>query len=178
MVRGFYNDRQKAKNGEHIVLEVLRNATKDYEFDDVSDDAAYFHKGDIVIHDSIWSCDYYIDVKDDGCISSTGNLLAEHRVWYKDSGWKEGFMQNSDYDYVAYLSQPDKKIYILDFPLWKKYYKKYFKKHIFIPHEGEQTTDGFLMPLWQARELGVVIAEINYYYNKENGYFPESIKEL
>ena len=171
MVKGFMEDLKKAKRGERIVLEVLRSATRDFTFDDVSDCEECFHKGDIVIHDPFWSSDYYIDVKDDGCISSTGNLLAEHRVWYKDTGWCEGFMQNSNYDFVAYLSQPDKKIYILDFPLWQRYYQKHFKNHIFIPHGGEQTTDAFLMPLNKARKLDIVICELDYDYDEERGYF-------
>jgi hypothetical protein len=128
MVKGFYEDLKKAKKGEQIVLEVLRNANTEYDFDDVSNDKEYWHRGDIECWDDTWLCSYYIDVKDDGCVSSTGNILAEHRVWYKGSGWKEGFMQSATYDYVAYLSQPDNKIYLLDFEAWKKQYKKVFCK--------------------------------------------------
>lgn len=173
MVKGFYDDLAKAKKAEAIVLDVLRHCTDDYEFNDVSNDEAYWHIGDIEIDDGI--CEYYLDVKDDGCISRTGNLLAEHRVWYKNGGWQEGFMQNSNYDYVGYLSQPDHMLYILDFDLWKQHYKKRFKRHLYIPHGGEQTTDGYLMPLDTARKLGIIIAEIEY--AEENGHFiPKIIK--
>ena len=162
----------KAKKGEAIVLDVLRNAgAENYEFTDVSNDEMYWHRGDIECYDDDWLCSYYIDVKDDGCVSKTGNILAEHRVWYQDSGWKDGFMQSATYDYVAYLSQPDNKIYMLDFEAWKKYYKKVFKKHINIPHGGEQTTDAYLMPLKDAKRLGVVVAEIDYKFG-DNGYYP------
>lgn len=175
MVKGFYEDLAKAKKGEAIVLEVLSNATTDYDFNDVSNDQQYFHRGDIECYDNFWFVHYYIDVKDDSCVSYTGNILAEHRVWYRSSGWKEGFMQSANYDYVAYLSQPDNKIYMLDFEAWKKNYRKHFKKHINIPHGGEQTTDGYLMSLKEARELGIIIAEIDYSYDKNKGYFPVKI---
>lgn len=172
MVKGFYEDLAIAKKGERIVLEVLQNFNNDaYEFTDVSNEKEYWHRGDIECYDDDWLCSYYIDVKDDSCISYTGNLLAEHRVWYKGSGWKEGFMQNATYDYVAYLSQADKKIYMLDFEAWKKQYRKVFKKHINIPHGGNQTTDAFLMPLNDARKLGIVVAEIDY-EERKGKYYP------
>lgn len=170
MVKGFYDDLKAAKKGESIVLNVLKSITTDYEFDDVSNDKTYWHIGDISVYDNAWDCHYYIDVKDDSCISYTGNILAEHRVWYKDSGWEKGFMQTACYDYVAYLSQADKKIYILDFPLWKKHYQNVFKKHKYIPHGGEQTTDAYLMSLNKAKELGIVLYEIDYGFDGKKYY--------
>ena len=38
MMAEFYRDLAKAKKGEAIVLDVLRHTTKDYVFNDVSDD--------------------------------------------------------------------------------------------------------------------------------------------
>lgn len=177
MVKNFYEDLSKAKKGEAIVLNVLINASNsdDYKYNDVSKEREYFHKGDIECYDANWLCNYYIDVKDDSCVSRTGNILAEHRVWYKNGGWQKGFMQSASYDYVAYLSQPDNTIYMLDFEAWKKNYKSTFKKHLYIPHEGEQTTDGYLMALKDARKLGIVIAEIKYDYDEEKGYYPVEI---
>ncbi len=179
MVNGFYEDLAAARKAEQLVLEVLRNTkTDEYEFNDVSEDPEFFHRGDIEIWDDTWGYHLYMDVKDDGCVSSTGNILAEHRVWYSGDGWKKGFMQNSTYDYVAYVSQPDNKIYILDFDLWRKYYKTNYKRHIEIPHykngRKTQTTDAYLMPLDTARKLGIMVAEIEY--KKEDGkHMPVSI---
>ena len=180
MVKGFYEDLAAARQAEQLVLKVLQNTnTEEYDFNDVSEDPEFFHRGDIEIWDDTWGYHLYMDVKDDGCVSSTGNILAEHRVWYAGSGWAKGFMQNSTYDYIAYLSQPDKKIYILDFDLWRKYYKTNYKRHIEIPHyyngRKTQTTDAYLMPLETARKLGIMIAEIDY--KEDNGdYFPVCIK--
>ncbi|MBQ8413501.1 MAG: hypothetical protein IJX12_07865 [Lachnospiraceae bacterium] len=181
MVENFYEDLAAAKKAEAIVLEVLRNTgTKDYEFDDVSDDPEFFHRGDIEVWDDTWGYHLYVDVKDDGCVSSTGNILAEHRVWYADSGYQKGFMQNSSYDYVAYVSQPDNKIYMLDFNLWRKYYKTNFKRHIEIPHykygRKTQATDAYLMPLKTAKELCIMVAEIDYKKESNGKHIPVKIK--
>lgn len=169
MVKGFYEDLAHAKKAEGIVLDILRNCTDEYDFVDVSNDEYYWHKGDIIIDDNI-----FLDVKDDGVIHRTGNLLAEHRVKY-GSTWAEGFMQNAEYDFVGYLSQPDNILYILDFNLWKKYYLKRSQKHIFIPHVG-QTTDAYLMSLKRAKELGIVLFTIKY-AEEDGHYMPVEIVE-
>lgn len=163
MFTDFLRDLQKAQTGENIVCDVLSKllGEDDYTINNVALDEQFYYKGDIAVTDS-WGDTVYIDVKDDSCICNTGNILAEHRVWIRGKGWVDGFMQKAQYDYVAYLSQPDKKIYILDFALWKKYYKTVFVRHLFIDHNGEQTTDGFLMRLDSARDLGIVVMEIGY----------------
>jgi hypothetical protein len=179
MVENFYEDLAAARKAEQLVLEVLRNTnTEDYIFNDVSEDPEYFHRGDIEIWDDFFGYHIYMDVKDDGCISKTGNILAEHRVWYADAGWQQGFMQNSTYDYIAYVSQQDNKIYILNFHQWKRFYKTNYKRHIEIPHykndKKTQTTDAYLMSLETARKLHIVEAEIDY--KKKNGkYVPKRI---
>lgn len=181
MVENFYKDLAAAKKAEKLVLEVLRNVgSEDYKFTDVSDDPEYYHRGDIEIWDNVWGYNLYMDVKDDGCVSNTGNILAEHRVWYSDSGWQKGFMQNSTYDYIAYVSQPDKKIYILNFNLWRKHYTTTFKRHINIPHykNGRKTqiTDAYLMSLKTARALGIMVAEIDYKKDSNGEHIPVNIK--
>lgn len=181
MVDNFYEDLEAARKAEKLVLDIFRNSgTEDYKFNDVSADPEYYHRGDIEVWDECWQYNIYVDVKDDGCVANTGNILAEHRVWYSNSGWKKGFMQNSSYDYVAYLSQQDHKIYILHFDLWRKYYKTQYKKHINIPHykngRNIQTTDAYLMPLYKARELGIIVAEIDYKRDDKGNYVPVDIK--
>ena len=174
MVKGFYDDLAKAKRAEQITLEVLETATLDYDFTDVSTEEEYYHKGDIEVYDLDWDCHYYIDVKDDGVIYKTGNFLAEDQIYYKESGeLRDGFMRNSTYDYVAYVSQPEQKIYMLDFTAWQKYYKQGFFKRI--PHE-DQNTHGYLMPKWKAREYGILLAEIDY-RKTDSGYIPSNIVE-
>lgn len=113
MFTDFLRDLQKAQTGENIVCDVLSKllGEDDYTINNVALDEQFYYKGDIAVTDS-WGDTVYIDVKDDGCICNTGNILAEHRVWIRGKGWVDGFMQKAQYDYVAYLSQPDMKIYI------------------------------------------------------------------
>ena len=124
MFKQFKIDLLNAKEAERIVMEVLQTLSGDtYTYTNVSENKEYWHKGDILCEDKIYYCRNYIDVKDDSCISRTGNILAEDRVYYEDDGiFIDGFMKTAKYDYVAYVSKADNKIYMLDFQLWKKNY--------------------------------------------------------
>ncbi len=163
-------DLKKAKPAEWIVRCVLASASLDladwktdwniYYFDDKSDEKKYWHIGDIECTDSLLDETFYIDVKDDGMISKTGNIFAEDNKIFKSNGKKEkGFMRNSEYDYVAVISQPDNKIYMLDFKEWKKYYRqgKYVTSYL-----SDATCYGFVMPIWKAKRLGIIKYEIDY----------------
>ena len=159
MVGNFFKDLAKAKVGEGIVLEVLKNCTGEYEFLDVSDDKTYWHKGDIDAYDAQKDKHYYLDVKMDSKIGKTHNILCEEEIYYEDDGvYKPGNMA-CDYDYLAIISVKAKCIYIIDFALLKQHYKEgydYMKDH------GEQTTYGTLFPLSKARDYGMLEAIINY----------------
>lgn len=164
---GFSNDKKKARIAEKLVLQVLNNINSDYNFEDVAEQQEYYYKGDIRTFDKDWQMEICIDVKDDSCIANTCNFLAEHRVKYPKKGWQTGFMQHAEYDYVAYLSQQRQTIYMLDFAAWQKWYKTKYVKHIPINHydeygNWEQTTDGYLMPIYMAQELGIIVATIKY----------------
>ena len=176
MFKQFKIDLLNAKEAERIVMEVLQTLSGDtYTYINVSENKECWHKGDILCEDKIYYCRNYIDVKDDSCISRTGNILAEDRVYYEDDGiFIDGFMKTAKYDYVAYVSKADNKIYMLDFQLWKKNYKREgkFKE---IPH-SRQTTYAYLMSLNKAKELGIVVAEIDYAAN-DGCYYPTSISK-
>lgn len=160
MVKNFERDMRKAKRAERLVREVLSGLTTEYKFFDVSEDPVYWHIGDIDAYDPKTKQHVYIDVKDDGCVAYTGNILAEDFVhFHVNSDKSDGFMRSGKYDYVAYVSQPDGKIYILDFLKWKEKYKKgRFRK---IGHE-EQTTYAYIMSLEDVRKYGIMVAEIDY----------------
>lgn len=177
MANKFQKDLAKAKIGENIVFQVLQGCTDKYEIVNVSNEKDYWHKGDFILNDVDEGVSYFLDVKDDSRIYDTHNLLAEHKVWYKNGGLKDGFMF-SGYDYVAYLSQQDKIIYMLDFKLWQRYYLSKSDRHLNIGH-GYQSTDAYLMSLDKARKLGIVIAEIEYdCFEDDNIYFPVEVKIL
>ena len=168
MVTNFYKDLKKAKVGEAITLDVLRNSTLDYDFNDVSEEEEYRYLGDIeAVND--WNERKYLDVKMDSRIAETGNILCEYKVYFKDTGtYAKGNMQ-SNYDYLAIISVEAKKIWIIDFPLLKKHYKEgkpYTKDH------GEQITYGTLFSLNKARKYNMVVAEITY----NEDHYPIEIK--
>lgn len=173
MLTNFYNDLRDAKKGEAIVLNVLKHTTEEYIFSDVSEDKKYYYKGDIKALDACWELDeFYLDVKMDGRIAETGNILCEHKVYYKDKGaYGKGNMQ-SDYDYLAIISVDTKKIFIIDFAKLKKHYKEgrsYYKDH------GEQITYGTLFPMSKAWKYNMVEAVIDY-EKRNGGYFPVKIE--
>ena len=168
MVSTFFEDLAEARVYEALVLEVLRNyKSNDYVFEDVTKDSEYYHKGDIVAYDTNTLEEKYIDVKNDSVMHKSHNILCEDKVFYKESNcYKKGFMY-SDYDYIAFVSEPEKKIYMLDFALLKKHYK--LGKFIRVYH-GEQDTLGYLLPLKKAELLGIIKAEINYIQRDDGTY--------
>jgi|GEM_PF-2115971 len=177
MVSNFFSDLRKAKVGEGIVLDVLRNCSKDkYEISDVSDNRDYYYKGDIDVYDSGEDKHYLIDVKMDSKIAETHNILCEEEVYYEETGeYRPGNMA-SDYDYIAIISVKAQKIYIIDFQLLKAHYKEgrdYVKNH------GEQTTYGTLFSLAKARDYGMIDAVIDYNEikcaNGDKVYIPKNI---
>lgn len=158
MVTNFYKDLEKAKVGEGIVLEVLKNATWDWCFTDVSDIKECHYLGDI----EAWNIDrgcLYIDVKMDSRIAETGNILCEDKVYFKKTNYYDKGNMQSNYDYLAIISTEAHKIWFIDFALLKKHYKEgrmYTKDH------GEQITYGTLFSLNKARKYNMVVAEIEY----------------
>ena len=71
-----------------------------------------------------------IEVKNDSVIHATGNVLCEEEVFYKEYGYyRDGFMYN-DYEIYCVVSEPSRKIYVMDFKVLKEHYKegryKYF----------------------------------------------------
>lgn len=158
MVSNFFTDLDNAKDAERIVREKLQELMPWYTFEDVSGERQYYHKGDIRAIDKESGDIIYIEVKDDGRIASTRNVLCEEMVFFNSSGFVNGNMY-SDYELYSIVSQEERKIYILDFDIMKKHYKSGYYK--IIPHR-EQTTYCYLMPLAQLKALGAMIAEIDY----------------
>lgn len=81
MVKGFFDDLAAAKEAEKIVLDIFSSLTSTYDFQDVSNNRAFYHKGDIVAR-SAEGKEVFIEVKQDGCIARTGNVLCEEKVFY------------------------------------------------------------------------------------------------
>ena len=164
-VSNFSVDVQRAHKDEKFICELFNLNTLDYSFTWVGEEKEHWHDGDIEISDGTNT--WYADVKSDDTCCRTGNILAEHRVKWRSTGWIDGFMQKCHYDYVFYLSKTDHKIYIIDFAKWQNVYMRKYKKHIIIPHNDKngywlQSTDGYLMSIKDAKKFGVIVMEIDY----------------
>lgn len=107
-----------------MALKHLRKLSTEYKFEDVSDLVEYRHKGDIKATCLATGQEIFIDVKDDSVIGSSRNVLCEEENFWKETGiYTDGFMY-SDYDYLAIVSQPERKIYVIDFKILKGIYRR------------------------------------------------------
>lgn len=160
MIKDFYKDLNSAKAAEQIVLHTLSTLASDYTFEDVSDDREYYHKGDIAAEKN--GRRIMIEVKQDGCIENTGNVLCEEKVYYfsTNSYVKGNFY--SDYEIYAVVSPQRHKVIFMDFSVLKRIYKS--GKYKEIPH-NEQITYAYLLPLEYIKEKGGIIAVVDYENN-------------
>lgn len=166
-VSDFKADLQTGKDGERIALEVLCNITENYAFQDVSDVKEMYHKGDIIAYKDDES--YYLDVKNDSKIHATCNILCEDKIFYRrNKEMKEGFMA-SEYDYLVIVSQPEKKIYIINFDKLKKHYKEGRRQEM---HYSWQYSICYLYPLEEAYKHNMVEAVIEYDNEESTEYYP------
>lgn len=158
MLYKFYDDLTKAKKAEQLVREVFTALTDKYTFDDVSEVRECRYKGDIKATAADGK-EIYIEVKDDSRIADTGNVLCEYKNYIKDT---EQFIKGnmlSDYDIYTIVSQAERKIYVIDFDVLKRIYKKgEFKV---IPHQ-EQDTYCYLLALSIVKKYGGLIEIIEY----------------
>ena len=158
MVDGFFKDLFLAKGAEQIVLSTFSELSTGYTFTDISNEKKYWHKGDILATTADGR-KIFIEVKDDGRICDTHNVLCEEEVdYYSKGGLKKGNMY-SDYEIYCVVSQAENRIYIIDFSILRTIYKKGYYKTI--PH-AHQTTYAYLLPLRAINEAGGLIAVIDY----------------
>lgn len=167
MATNFKRDLERARKAEHLVYEVLNSATIDYSFAEVGDQSDYFYKGDIMVldfNDNV--C--FVEVKNDSRIAETNNVLCEAKVYsYKQNEYLKGNMDSS-YDYLAVVAQQINTIYIIDFDVLKKNYKR--GKHYVKDHYDDygclaQKTIGTLCSLNQIKSWGGLLYTLRYREN-------------
>lgn len=152
-------DLKRARRAEEMTLQVLQNTDTEWRFADATECKSMWHYGDIVAYNVLTGEHLYIDVKDDKTFQRTHNFLSEDGVyWKKDRVYTDGFMKTAKYDYVAYISRNERKIYIIDFAWWKVIYSG--GKYKVIQHD-KQTTYCYLNALYYMRKYGAIIAEID-----------------
>lgn len=158
MVTNFYKDLRKGHRAEKIVKDVFSSLTDKYTFTDVSNDPAYYHSGDIIAT-AADGRQIMIEVKNDSVIHSTGNVLCEEEVYYKERGqYKDGFMYN-DYEIYCVVSEPSRKIYVMDFKVLKEHYKEGRYKYF---DYAQQSSDTYLLSLGLIEDYNGLIKVIEY----------------
>lgn len=158
MIDNFFTDLKKGHRAEQIVREVFSSLTDKYTFTDVSNQPRYYHSGDIIAT-AADGRQIMIEVKNDGVIHSTGNVLCEEEVFYKFEGeTRQGFMY-SDYEIYCVVSEPARKIYVIDFSVLKAHYKEGRYKFFDYP---QQCSDTYLLSLGVIEKYNGLIDVIEY----------------
>lgn len=154
----FYLDLDAARGAEQIALQQLQLTYPQYQFEDVSNVSNCYYRGDIRITNA-QGAHRYIEVKADSRIHETGNILCEYGVYYKNDGtFREGNFKNST-DFYCVVSQAIRTIYIFDFDVLARIYKRGQHKVI---HHNDQDTYCYLLPISCAIAEGALINQINY----------------
>jgi hypothetical protein len=158
MLDNFARDLAIGKKGEEIVLNTFSKLTTEYKFESISDMRCFFYRGDIKAVDKSGK-EIFIEVKNDSRIADTGNILCEEEVYYKNNDYIGKGNMFSDNDIFAVVSQPEKKIYVVDFKILKANYRKGEYREIEHP---QQTSYCYLMPVSKIKKLGGLIAVVDY----------------
>lgn len=157
MIKQFKIDLENAKAAEELVCNTLSSLAPGMKFKQVGDQREYFHKGDIIAYGEDRM--YFIEVKDDSRIADTGRVLCEERVYFKEGGYfVKGFMY-SDYDIFCVVSQPERKMYFIDFKVLQQIYKKGDYKEI---HHPQQYSECYLLELCRIKQAGGLIKVLEY----------------
>ena len=160
----FYKDLTANRYAEYLVCTELEKLTKDYTFTHVGEQPQYYHIGDIIA-EAADGTQYFIEVKNDSRIADTHNVLCEHKVYYYGDNnnpgyYVDGNMMNEGTTAYCVHSAKERKIYILDFNILKENYLKHGRRKDI--YHAAQMSITFLLPLSKAKELGALIAIVEY----------------
>lgn len=130
MLVNFKTDLVKGHRAEQIVKEVFTSLTDKYTFTDVSDNPSYYHRGDIIAT-AADGREIMIEVKNDSRIGETKNVLCEEEVYMSEGDYFNKGSMYSDYEIYCVVSEPERRIYVIDFKVLKEHYRKGEFKRIF-----------------------------------------------
>ena len=162
----YMEDVNANRPAELIALEVLNNLNNGYTYVDVSQIKQYYCKGDILMKKD-GKKTKKIDAKNDGEVADTGNFAVEAGGYSKIYGYRKKGWIDSQYDYVAVVSQQAKTIWILSFKRLKEIYKDTALTggRLVTSEFWDNVKYNYLVPVYKAIELGVVLAKITYEYD-------------
>lgn len=158
MLDNFARDLAIGKRAEEIVYDTLSALDKDSKYEMVGDNPLYYHTGDIRVIDKAGN-ERFIEVKNDSVIHKTGNVLCEDEVYYKQHDYLKDGNMYSNYDIYAVVSEEQREIYVFDFRVLKKNYRKGEYKVIDWP---QQTSYVYLLNIKEIERLGGLISVVNY----------------
>lgn len=155
----FQHNVRVSLEAENIAKELLEQLTWE-TFVSVRDDPKFFHVGDLLD-----SHGKGYDIKDDGVINRTGNVFCETKKHWKNTGTiTDGWMLNSEYDYLCVLDRVKNHIYLLDFEALKRVYTSQGRRILKV-NMGDNYTDGYIISVDKCRDLGVLVDESAYTCN-------------
>ena len=167
----YFDDIAAHKPAEAIAIEVLSDLGMGFNFTDVSSDSKYYNKGDAIMSKD--GVDKFVDIKDDGCVWKTNNFFIETGGWDKIHNCKCKGWINSDYDFLAIVSQEKKNIWLLSMNRIKKFYNKFNitgGRKVESQHWDKRKW-GVTLPIEAAVKLNIVLAKIKYDYDDMLEYY-------
>lgn len=160
MLTNFAIDYKKGRRAEELVLDVFSSLSLDYDFEDVSAFRELYYCGDIKAVNRTTGKEVFIEVKNDGRIADTGNVLCETGVYFKKYGYYGRGNMSSNCDILVVVSEQASRIYVMDFKVVKEIYRK-FGLYKEIEHK-EQITECYLLELGRIKQFKGLIATIDY----------------
>jgi hypothetical protein len=141
------------------VRDLLEALTDEYEFEWVGAEEQYRYKGDIKATAADGS-EIFIEVKDDTIIGTSGNVLIEEEVYFKEiNEVRKGFIHN-DYDIFCVISRDTHTLYFFKYDVIKEIYKNYGEYKFY--NYPTQSSECRLLPLCRIKQFGGLIAKLEY----------------
>lgn len=159
MLDNFYRDLAIGRQGEDIVREVFSSLDSERIYEAVADNPLFYHTGDIKVTHKETGEVRYIEVKTDSVIHKTGNVLCEDEVYYKKHDYSVDGNMHSNYDIYAVVCKEQREIYVIDFRVLKKNYRRGSFKIIEHP---QQISYVYLLNINEIKRLGGLIAVVKF----------------
>lgn len=155
----FNRDREAAREAEQIVLNTFTSLASGYTFTDVSDVRECRYKGDILAT-AADGRQFFIEVKNDRDIATTGRVLCEEENFIKEDGRFIKGNMHCDSDIFCVVSESQRLIYVIDFKILKQIYKR-LGEHKRLEHRYQDTYCYLLDLCWVKKYKGL-IAKVSY----------------
>ena len=151
----FQRDLKTGKKGEQTVYNYLLSLGLDVE--DTSDIPEYYYKGDFKIN--LPTGAVFLDAKVDNVMYKSQRIFAEEEVTIKETGKIYPGDMQKDYDYMAFVSYPEGKIYFYDAKILREIYKKGDLDWLEHP---QTVSKGRFVPHWLASKYHALLGKVEF----------------